>query len=681
MGYKIGLLALGFFCLMSNIQAQNVLEKADKYYDLYAFQEAIKYYEQALQSRPNDYNAASRLAECYLQLRDFTKARRWYAKAVESPNAEPVDIFYYGQVLRAEERYREAKARFLEYAKTEPTLGNHYADACDYALANAAGNSQLPVSPINGINSSSADFAPAFYRNKLFFSTFRKRNSNASDDFNQLYTATRTGSNVDSAQPLHQDFQAIVNESNVSFSDDGRQVAFVKNNNNFTSGIIPLIGSGVKLDIYLANVVSQNDWQNEEAFPYNGRKYSNGYPHLTAEGNAIYFASDVPGGYGGFDIYISEKIDNTWSEPVNLGATINTGGDEISPFLLQGNTLFFASNWHDGYGGLDIFKSLNIDNTWKQVINMGKGINSPRDDYDFIYDKSQKVGFFTSNRVGGSGYSDIYQTEGVLVATPPTTNTANVPVENMLITLHDEITGKPLEAVKIDFTRCSGRTYNTDSNGTAILDYFDQDCTILISKNGYVDQLYKLPFIAQLDIKLTPLNSKAKPEVKGFIQRLESRKHPFRMLKRIGKNEKYLEKITASDFINFGGLTCGDHVSKAIDIYGTNYILRTDSYKYDNGSFVLHVDKNQKIIGIDIFGIEGVEFMSSKVNDNRIYLMGLETYKILDFAIGEGTLNKDRQYRYYEFGTHSLELTATRNNHYIVSEIFVRWDTNRCSTY
>jgi len=157
---KIGLIALSIFCLVPSVQAQT--DKLQK------------------------------------------------AKAVQFPNVDPVDIFYYGQVLRSEGRYSEAKSRFLEYAKTEPTLGNHYADACDYALANAAGNSVLPVASVSNINSSSADFAPAFYKNKLLFSTFRKGNNNDSDAFNQLYMSSRTGSQVGSPQPLRQSFQAIV---------------------------------------------------------------------------------------------------------------------------------------------------------------------------------------------------------------------------------------------------------------------------------------------------------------------------------------------------------------------------------------------------------------------------------------------------------------------------------------
>lgn len=529
---KITLLVLSICVYLPTTQAQtDKLKKADKYYELYAFRQAIPMYEEVLRSSPNNYDAASRLAECYRQTGDSGRASQWYAKATENPNVDPVDIFYYGQVLRSEGRYSEAKARFLQYAKSDPALGNHYAGACDYALSNAAGNSQFGVSPASNINSVASDFAPTFYKNQLMFSTFRRGNGNDNDAFNQLYISMRSGNQLARPQPLRKDFQAVVNEGSPSFTENGRRVVYVKNNNNFSNGVVPLMGSGAKFDIYLADAASQNDWQNQESFPYNGRKYSNAYPHLTPEGNTLYFASDVPGGYGGFDIYVCERIGSDWSEPVNLGPAINTGGDEISPFLV-GTTLYFASNWHDGYGGLDIFKSVNINEEWKQAVNMGKGINSPRDDYDFIYKPYEKIAYLTSNRAGGLGYDDIYQaiagattpppTTGTppVVTTPPTTIPPNTPPtttipttttpsgstpDRMAITVLDEVTKQPLDGVQINLTACNGRVYNTDVNGVAILGRFNDNCTVRISKSGYGESLHRFPMMAQLQIGLTPL--------------------------------------------------------------------------------------------------------------------------------------------------------------------------------
>jgi len=243
---RITLIVLGIFLLIPSAQAQNnKLQKADKYYELYAFQEAIKHYEEGLANRPINYEAASRLAECYRQVGNLSKAREWYSKAIENPNVDPVDIFYY------------AKPKPVFWSTPKPN--RHWGITM--------------LMPVNMQNLMQREILCSTSVNKLLFSTFRKGNNNDSDAFNQLYISSRTGSQTGIAQPLRKDFQAIVNESNASFSSNGRMVAYVKNNNNFTNGIIPLIGSGVKLDIYTAEARSEKDWSNGQAFPYNGRKH------------------------------------------------------------------------------------------------------------------------------------------------------------------------------------------------------------------------------------------------------------------------------------------------------------------------------------------------------------------------------------------------------------------------
>ena len=292
---QITLLVLSICMYVPTAQAQNKLKEADKYYELYAFRQAIPLYESVLSSNPGNYEAAFHLAECYRQTGDLSRSRQWYGVAAQSPGADPLYIFYYAQALRSEGRYSEAKAYFLEYAKSDPATGNHYARACDYALTNAAGDSKFGVSPVSNINSVAADFGPAFYKNQLMFSTFRRGNGNENDAFNQLHLSMRSGTQLARPQPLRKDFQVIVNEGSPSFTQNGNRVAYVRNDNNFLNGVIPLTDSGVKMDIYLADAVSQDNWQNKEPFPYNGRKYSNGYPHFTSEGNTLYFASDVMG--------------------------------------------------------------------------------------------------------------------------------------------------------------------------------------------------------------------------------------------------------------------------------------------------------------------------------------------------------------------------------------------------
>ncbi|HMQ08248.1 MAG TPA: SPOR domain-containing protein, partial [Saprospiraceae bacterium] len=139
--------------------------------------------------------------------------------------------------------------------------------------------------------------------------------------------------------------------------------------------------------------------------------YSSTFPHLVQNGSMIwmYFSSNRPGGYGGYDIYVSKFDGKTWSEPMNLGPEINTPGNEITPFLL-GDEIYFASDYHHGLGGFDIFIALRKNGMWSRPINAGNGVNSPGDDlYPFVASDDEKVIYFTSNRIGGVGNLDIYK--------------------------------------------------------------------------------------------------------------------------------------------------------------------------------------------------------------------------------------------------------------------------------
>src|SRR5690606_30884883 len=132
------------------------------------------------------------------------------------------------------------------------------------------------------------------------------------------------------------------------------------------------------------------------------------HPSLSPDGMKLFFSSNMPGGYGGRDIYMSEKQGDTWSKPVNLGPEINSEKDEAFPFFHESGVLFFASEGHSGYGGLDLFMLDLSTRTWGKVINLGKPFNTPQDDFGMIVNTEGTSGYFSSNRDGGMGKDDIY---------------------------------------------------------------------------------------------------------------------------------------------------------------------------------------------------------------------------------------------------------------------------------
>ena len=154
----------------------------------------------------------------------------------------------------------------------------------------------------------------------------------------------------------------------------------------------------------------QKDWDELKLLPFNSSEYSCGHPSISANNQTLYFASDMPGGYGGSDIYYVTRMDSGWSDPVNMGSDINTEGDEMFPYISAEDVLYFASNGHLGLGGLDVFMVKENKNGSRIIYNMGYPLNSNADDFSF-YLKDEQNGYFASNRKGGLGDDDIYMFE------------------------------------------------------------------------------------------------------------------------------------------------------------------------------------------------------------------------------------------------------------------------------
>jgi len=152
----------------------------------------------------------------------------------------------------------------------------------------------------------------------------------------------------------------------------------------------------------------RGSWTNICEMPFNGDTYSVGHPALSPDNNTMYFVSDMPGGYGNTDIYKSVYINGKWSNPVNLGATVNTRGREMFPFVGKDGLLYFSSDGYPGIGGLDIYVAEEVSPGKYKVINLPSPINSSYDDFGFTLNNDSLKGYLTSDRVGGKGEDDIY---------------------------------------------------------------------------------------------------------------------------------------------------------------------------------------------------------------------------------------------------------------------------------
>ena len=269
-------------------------------------------------------------------------------------------------------------------------------------------------------------------------------------------------------------------EGPATFSHDGSQIIFTRN--NYNNGRANKSAEGVnKLKLYTA--IQQNGaWSNIVELPFNSDEYSVGHPTLSRNDELLYFASDMPGGYGGTDLYVSRFQNGQWTRPVNMGNTINTKGNELFPFVDDAGNLYFSSDGHKGLGALDIFFATLISGvTVQSVEHLDAPINSAQDDFGLITDANRRGGYFSSNRRDGN--DDIYRfiRESSLYG-----------CRDLTIRLYDTNTEQPLDSVNV-LIKSKGegrpdRTLTSDQNGfVRICLEGDNAFTFQASRDGYIN--------------------------------------------------------------------------------------------------------------------------------------------------------------------------------------------------
>jgi hypothetical protein len=212
------------------------------------------------------------------------------------------------------------------------------------------------------------------------------------------------------AQEFGKEVAAKYNTGPVTFFPDENKMIITKNG-DFDQR------QGSRLQLFIAEKVDDR-WQETTSLPFNSMNYSVSNPSLNKDGNILFFVSDMPGGFGKKDLYVSYYRNNTWSKPENLGDKINTSGDESSPFV-HNSTLYFSSNGHNGLGGLDIYK-IDYRFLTEEVTNMGYPINSSYDDFGIALNDEGAKGFISSNRLNGGFDANIYEIEIDLQSYPLT---------------------------------------------------------------------------------------------------------------------------------------------------------------------------------------------------------------------------------------------------------------------
>jgi peptidoglycan-associated lipoprotein len=474
-------------------------EDADSQYNREGYHEAAEAYKRVypkINTIEEKGRVLFRIGECYRLMKDCAGAEEWYKKAITAKYYKTNNDLYfnYAESLREQGKFDEAVVQFQKYLERggDKGLANGRIKDCENAamMIDEPPTRYLVENEIV-LNSGQFDYSPVFSSKKddeLVFSTSRQAAVGSGDDpitgesFMDLFTSARDKKGKWSTPtPLNNTVNTVSNEGAAAFNKKA-------NNMYFTRCIYTKKGN-FACDIYSVKKQGK-DYGVSELIPIIDRECDGcndssqvGHPTLTPDDMNMIFASDMPGGYGGKDLwYIAfDRKAKTWGKPKNLGDKVNTTGDEMFPFVNENGTLYYSSNGLSGLGGLDIFSAENVgEMQWENPTNLQYPINSSSEDFGIIFEGAKDQGFFSSNRPGGKGKDDIYSFK-------------MPPLEFCLkATVYDFDSGNPIADAKVIVQGTDGSSYEilTDGNGGFALCegqiIAETNYSVDVAKDGYI---------------------------------------------------------------------------------------------------------------------------------------------------------------------------------------------------
>ncbi|WP_108247282.1 OmpA family protein [Muricauda brasiliensis] len=476
-------------------QIKRVMERADERYNQYSFSPAIDIYKKVLDKGYTSPDLLKRLGNSYYFNAKYQEAADTYAKLNTTyPDEMSVeDVFRYAQSLKSIGNYDQA-AQIMESFRQMTSTMSSYDENYMTKIEKNSGRYTVKTFPYN---SKYSDFAAAYYEKGLIFASDRDTGNFAryrhtwnARDFLDLYKVNADSVSDNNVVKLGGDVNTRLHESTSVVTKDGATMYFTRN--NFFDGRKKKDEEGIiRLKIYSAENID-GEWLNITELPFNSDSYSVAHPMLSPDGKKLYFVSDMPGSLGESDIFVTEIIgDGTYGPIKNLGSNINTIARETFPFITKDGVLYFSSDGHQGLGGLDVFATKITYNDYTQpVVNVGKPVNTPKDDFSFIFDSDDKTGYFASNRDGGMGDDDIYE----FVENEPLVLDC---IQEITGTVRDRISNEVLAGATvkiIDEENNEVSSTITDSDGNYILML---DCSkgnfVRASRDGYVPSEEYLP--------------------------------------------------------------------------------------------------------------------------------------------------------------------------------------------
>nr|WP_315191039.1 OmpA family protein [uncultured Flavobacterium sp.] len=494
---KKNTILLIFVLVSISITAQNKnTSKADKLFDSYEYTQAVNEYLKLVTKEDSDVYVSKQLAECYYNMYNTVEAEKWFRKVIQSQSKQNPDTYYkYAQVLKSNAKYAASDEQMKIFSGMTPNDQRAINFNKNQNYLQELNNKQrlFDVTEIS-INSVKSDFGAVLYGDALYFVSSRNENNKLygwnNEPFLDIYKLTYNVNKGSYSLPTPVDeLNTKFHEGPVSITKDGNVIYFSSesfNENLFDKDKVKKIKFG-QVNIYKASK-ENGKWGSMTSLPFNSKMFSSGNPSIDSDGKTLYFASNMPGSIGGTDIWkVTINNDGTYGNPENLGNIINTVENENFPFIADNNVLYFSSNGLTGFGGFDIF-SVDLNKN-EMPNNLGKPVNTEKNDFAFSYNKETNIAFLSSNR---SGKDHIYSA---------------VPICKMeiLTVVKNAKTKTTLSDARVVILDVKGATLDTQmSNAKGEVSYL-VDCnkaySVKVFKDGFVSKT--IPVTKTNDAKVT----------------------------------------------------------------------------------------------------------------------------------------------------------------------------------
>jgi len=477
---------IGFTMIPNGSHAQGKFDRANKVFEAGGYYESIDLYR-------NIYNDIAdnskkpfilfRVAEAFRYIGNARQAELWYEKAIKKEYADPIIYLHYGDVLMIQESYDKALTEYQEYKKLVPNdpTADERIKSCQLAQEWKQSPTGYVVEQVDFTNTKFNDFSPAYGSDDfgiLYFTSSRpgtvgnKIHAATGESFTDIFVTERDRKNTwSNPKPVEGEVNTEFEEGSCSLSSDFKTMYFTRCRVN-------------KRDKLGCEILSATDqegiWGKVEKIPIAGDSVVVAHPSISNDGLTLYFVSGMPGGFGQTDIWkvTRNSPTDTWGEPINLGASINSTGREMFPFVHPDGTLYFSSDSRPGMGGLDIFKASQTKDGGWDVVNMRYPINSSADDFGIVVQKEKEMGYLTSRRKGGRGGDDIYQ-----FYLPPI-------IFNITGIVKDDKSDKPIAQSTVKLIGSDGTNLSVETGTDGVFKFVlaaNNDYVLVSQRNGFLN--------------------------------------------------------------------------------------------------------------------------------------------------------------------------------------------------